>query len=48
MKEMMNKKYKSQKKTYPFFPPFQLHWIVVYCLNIGGAAEFGSLFSSLT
>lgn len=45
MIEMMNKKYKSQKKIL-FFPPFQLHWIVVYSLNTGGGAKFGSLFSS--
>lgn len=36
------------KKPIPFFPPFQFHWIVAYCLDTGGAAEFGSWFSSQT
>lgn len=37
------------KKTYPFFfLLFQFHWIVAYCLDTGGDAEFGSWFSSQT
>jgi len=36
----------TKKNLSLFFLLFQFHWIVAYCLDTGGAAEFGSWFSS--